>query len=376
MLLALLLAGDLFTRGLAPLDTGAPAGQLSARACLPCHAAAHGEWAASRHGQAFTNAIFQREYRDQPLEWCVHCHAPLREQLAEVRSGAGATTTGPLAAEGVGCAACHLRGGRVLAASRRPGSPHQTDVRADFGGPGYCGGCHQFNFPIIQNGGGGAGRVVSYSRHPMQDTVAQHARGPHAGTPCLQCHGGSPGGHAFPGGHDPAMRARAVTLDACRAGGTLRLIVANVGAGHNVPTGDLHRHLVLRAWRGGAPERLHQVLFGRRFAPAPDGGKHTVADTTLPPGARRAVDIPLGALGPGRADEPVRVELRLVYTIDEFPIPGRELAEPSYGTITARELVWPRLPACGRAPVREVSAAAAAAPVRSGRAPRPGPAAR
>ena len=111
--------------------------------------------------------------------------------------------------------------------------------------------------------------------------------------------------------------------------------MANVGAGHNVPTGDLHRHLVLRAWRGGAPERLHETLFGRRFAPAPDGGKRTVHDTTLPPGAARLVRIPLRALGPGRAEEPVRVELRLVYTIDEFPLPGRELAEPTYATMTA-----------------------------------------
>jgi Cytochrome c554 and c-prime len=340
MLLALLLAGELFTGGLAPLDAGAPAAELSARACLPCHAAAHGEWAASRHGRAFTNAIFQREYRDQPLEWCVHCHAPLREQLAQVRAGGG-----PLADEGVGCASCHLRGGHVLAARQRPGSPHRTEVRPDFGGPGFCAGCHQFNFPLVETRAGQA-RVTGYSRFPMQDTVAQHARGARAATPCLGCHGASPAGHAFPGGHDPGMLERAVSLDACRAGLALRLTVTNVGAGHNVPTGDLHRHLVLRAWRPSAPERLHETLFGRRFAPARGGGKRTIHDATLAPGHVRMVHIPLRALGPGRLDEPLRVELRLVYTIDEFPFPGRALAEPTYATITSRALDWPALSAC------------------------------
>ena len=142
------------------------------------------------------------------------------------------------------------------------------------------------------------------------------------------------------------MLARAVSLTACRDGQALRLTLANVGAGHNVPTGDLHRHLVLRAWRGSAPERLHETLFGRRFAPAPDGGKRTVQDRTLAPGEARVVRIPLRALGPRRPGEPVRVELRLVYTIDEFPLPGRELGEPTWATMTSRELDWPALAAC------------------------------
>jgi hypothetical protein len=85
-LLLALAAGELFSRGLGPVETGVrSAAELRAEACSPCHAAAHAEWAASRHGLAWTNAIFQREYRQQRLEWCVHCHAPLAEQLRQVR---------------------------------------------------------------------------------------------------------------------------------------------------------------------------------------------------------------------------------------------------------------------------------------------------
>ena len=66
-LLSLVLAADLFPRGLAPVDAGAP-DKLRAAACTGCHVTVHAEWAQSRHGLAWTNAIFQREYRDRPLE--------------------------------------------------------------------------------------------------------------------------------------------------------------------------------------------------------------------------------------------------------------------------------------------------------------------
>jgi hypothetical protein len=337
-LLLLVAAEVTFPRGLAPIDSGAAPAQLSARACSGCHQSAHAEWAGSRHGQAWTNAIFQREYADQKLDWCVHCHAPLREQLVQVKAGGGA-----LASEGVGCAACHLREGKMQARTRRPGSPHDTVATAGFGNPTYCGGCHQFNFPLIDRSG--PAPTVRYSTYPMQDTVAQHARGSRAAIECVQCHRATPGGHAFPGGHDPAMLGRAVAVEACQAGKDLRVALDNAGAGHNVPTGDLHRHLVLRVWRTGSPERLHETILGRQFTATPEGGKRTVTDASLRPGERRDVLVPLASVGaPG--DGPLRLELRLVYTIDEFPFRGRELSVPTYATIVARALE--PLPRCDR----------------------------
>jgi hypothetical protein len=344
-LLSLVLAADLFPRGLAPIDVGAP-DKLRAAACVGCHPAVHGEWAQSRHGLAWTNAIFQREYRDRPLEWCVHCHAPLTEQLAEVRRGGG-----PLADEGVNCAVCHLREGRLLARTKSPASPHDTDARPDFGGTAYCAGCHQFAFPVIEPDPDkkGPGRVTGYSAHPMQDTVAQHARGPHADKECLSCHRGDAPSHRFPGGHDDDMIARALRMETCRAGTNLVVTLANTGAGHNVPTGDLHRHLVLRAWRASAPEQLREITLGRRFAPASDGGKRTVADTTLRAGETRRLALPLGKAA-AASREPISLELRLVYTIDEFPFRGRELAVPTFATMFARDLDWKTTPRCGPRP--------------------------
>ena len=337
VLLAAAGGADLFPRGLGPIHAGA-ADKLRAHACVGCHMDVHVDWGQSRHAKAWTNAIFQREYRDRPLDWCVHCHAPLAEQLAEVKRGGGA-----LADEGVNCAVCHIRGGRVLARRKGPASPHDTDVRADYGGPAFCAGCHQFNFPVIAPDptGKGPGRVTGYTEHPMQDTVAQHARGPHAKKECLGCHHAGATGHLFPGGHDGDMLSHAIRMDACRDSKGLVVSLANTGAGHNVPTGDLHRHLVLRAWRAGAPEELQEVTLGRRFEPAPEGGKRTTADTTIPPGQTRRVKM---AIAP--APEPISLELRLVYTIDEFPFKGRELGEPTYSTMITRELAWKAIRRC------------------------------
>jgi hypothetical protein len=331
---------DLLPHGLAPVDAGLPVAAraaLSAKSCRGCHAEAHADWAASRHGRAWTNAIFQREYKDRPLEWCVHCHAPLREQLEEVRHGGGA-----LADEGVTCAACHVRGGRMLARAHAPGSPHDTEVRADFGGPAFCAGCHQFNFPVIAPDN----RVTGYTNHPMQDTVHQHDTGHFAARECLGCHRSGNGGHRFPGGHDDLMIERAMTLETCRDGRALEVRLTNAAAGHNVPTGDVHRHLVLRAWRASAPERLQEAVLGRRFEPAPDGGKKTVEDNTIPPGATRTVHLGIDALGPPAGAEPISLQLRLVYTIDEFPFRGRELAEPTSAPMIDRQIRWPELAPC------------------------------
>jgi hypothetical protein len=141
-LFALVVAGDSFSRTLAPIDAGAP-DQLRAAACVRCHPAAHADRSQSRHGLAWSNAIFQREYRDRPIEWCVHCHAPLVEQLAEVRQCGG-----PLADQGVNCADCHLRQGPIWRAHALA-SPPETDARPYFGGPGYCAACHQCTFPVV-----------------------------------------------------------------------------------------------------------------------------------------------------------------------------------------------------------------------------------
>jgi hypothetical protein len=342
--LAVLAAPGMFSKGLAPVDAGVrdPA-QLSAAACQRCHGGAHAEWAQSRHAAAWTNAIFQREYQTRPLEWCVHCHAPLAEQRAEVRAKVSFASAA-LAREGVTCAVCHVRGGKIHAARKRAGSPHDVVLRPEMTGAAFCAGCHQFEFPDIDR----AGRVVRYTGTPMQDTVAQFERGPERDRPgaCRGCHAAGPGKHAYAGAHDPGMLERALRMTVCRREGAVEVGVANVGAGHNVPTGDVHRHLVLRAWWSSAPERTFELVFGRLFEPLESGGKRLVSDTTLPAGGSRTTRVALASLGEPDGAEPLNVELRYVYVIDDRPEPRAPLSVPAFAVVAHVRQPPARLPAC------------------------------
>jgi hypothetical protein len=322
--------------GLEAIDPGtADPALLSARACAGCHRAQHAEWGSSRHALAWTNGIFRREYREQPRRWCVNCHAPLAPQVAEVAAGGGA-----LADEGVGCAACHLRAGRVVARAHHDGSPHDTLADPAFGGAALCAGCHEFTFPMVD----GDDEVRALSTHPMQATVSQFAAGPYRASAagCRACHAPE-GGHAYPGGHDVEMLRRALELSVCRDGAVAVIGLANRGAGHSVPTGDVHRHINLRVWRSAAPERLVEIFLGRRFEPAPDGGKLTTWDSTLGAGERRSYRVDPASLG---AEGPLRVELDFVYTADENPVPARAPGEPTVQVVSDLSRAPEELPAC------------------------------
>jgi cytochrome c554/c'-like protein len=311
-----------------PVGAGAPAGAalLDAAGCATCHAAIAGEWAASRHALAWTNGIFQREYAARPLAWCVNCHAPLTTQQA-----------GLFRDRGVDCATCHVRGGALISARKRPGSPHATVEDRSFGSPAFCADCHQFPFPVL----GAAGEVTRMTAHPMQTTVASFRAGPYAGERdgCLACHG-SRANHAFLGGHDPGMLAAALEVAWCARPGGLEVSVRNATAGHTVPTGDIHRHMNLRIWRSSAPEALFEAFYGRRFDPADDGGKRTVWDSTIAPEATRRHTLTLAELG-GEPDEPINLELTYVFLEAEHPRPGQAPSEPS----TASIVRWRAAPA-------------------------------
>jgi hypothetical protein len=328
--------------GVDPIELGTTDPALvDAASCAGCHAAISAEWATSRHALAWTNGIFQREYQAKPQAWCINCHAPAPVQQAELAAGGDVH---PLADQGVACATCHVRGGRIVAARRADASPHDTVVDATFGSPAFCADCHEFPFPVFTTGG--AARALT--PHPMQDTVTAFRAGPYAREQhgCMTCHG-SANDHAFAGAHDPDMLAGALTVEWCRDGGALALAVTNVAAGHHVPTGDIHRHMNLRAWRSSAPEALFEVFFGRRFAPAPGGGKTTTWDSRLAPGQTARHAIAIDELG-GDRGEPINLDLTYVYIADEFPRPRHAPSEPGAISIVRRRAEPDAIPACGR----------------------------
>jgi hypothetical protein len=329
-----------------PIDVGTTdVAMLDATGCATCHAAIAAEWATSRHALAWTNGIFQREYQDKPKAWCVNCHAPMPAQQAELAGGRSVAAGGhALADQGINCATCHVRRGRIVAARRAPASPHDTIVAADFGSPAFCADCHQFTFPVLSRDG----EAIRMTGHPMQDTVASFLRGPYASEPtgCMQCHG-SANNHAFAGGHDPGMLGAALAVEWCRRGDAVEVTLTNVNAGHAVPTGDIHRHMNLRLWRSSTPEALYEGFLGRRFAPADDGGKTTTWDSSIEPGKHQLHRVTLAELGaPDDPAEPINLALIYVFIENEFPKPKRGPDEPITTTIVQWRMPPDEIPRC------------------------------
>jgi hypothetical protein len=271
---------QLFEGALRPL-TGVvpPAGlTVSATSCAPCHAEVVAAWRQSAHADAFANSLFAASFKYERRAWCVSCHAPLPEQAA-----------GRLRDEGVGCAACHVRGGAILAA--RPATAeaekaHPIVVEPRLAQAELCAGCHQFNWPITMD-------PLRYGPNPMQNTVAEWQATARAET-CVDCHMTS--GHRMPGGHDGDRVARALDVAVVARPSQVRVRLRSHGVGHALPTGDPFRRLVVQLCAAPSCEPvLREVFFGRRFDAKHDG--KLVLDTTVPPGGERVLDVakPAGA---------------------------------------------------------------------------------
>lgn len=302
--------------------------------CASCHPAEVRDWQTSRHAQAWRDPIFQAEFAHGRPAWCVSCHAPLAPDPTAADDG------DPRVAQGVGCAACHERDGRMVSSRRASGSLHATVVDPAFGSPDFCARCHEFNFPIL----GERGRLVRYTDEPMQSTVSEWRATGNEST-CLDCHRDGAAGHAFRGSHDPDRVADSLSITVCRADdAAIEVALANDGAAHDVPSGGVHRRMVLRAWRSTAPEQLAEHTFGRKFRPLAGGGKTTTADTTIAPGTVRRVRFALSALGPADSDPAVNLELRYIYALDE----RAQLPTDVSKVIWYRRMAPEQLDACAR----------------------------
>jgi hypothetical protein len=303
MFLKLLLLFELFSQGRSPIETSRAGQDNSAAQCRSCHVAQYNDWRSSRHSMAWSNDFFQFDYRQNKRQWCRNCHIPM---VAQQKSDAAALA---LRDEGINCITCHVRGDAFFAKFKRPNSPHNTKPIPTFGNDQFCEGCHQFNFPRF----GDHGEFKNYTDEPMQNTVAQFRKGPFAKShTCRDCHAKSSGGHAYPGGHDLRMLREALAFRVCKSGESLRTRLTNRGAGHNVPTGDVHRHIVVKAWRSNSPTNLVEAFYGRRFRPLVEGGKTTIWDSSLPPNTYRNWAFSHSKLG-GDVSEPINIEVRFLY---------------------------------------------------------------
>lgn len=288
-----------WTGGYAPLDFGGP--PPSARACAACHPQEAREWRSSGHATAWTNDRMLAGFVVEPLEFCVNCHAPRPDQRAEVLANLGwytslapgsPTSPGgverapePRAADGIDCAACHWRGGEVLAAEVSGVAAHRVTADPAFASGDLCLGCHEFPVPLTLDG------VTTATAVPMQSTGSEWRAWVAAGGAqgCVDCH--MPGGaHTFPGARDRAFLGASVVVE--EGGGRLRLEAR--GVGHAVPTGDVFRRLTVEVAAAGGPWRVVDTV-GLEFAvDVVDGAprQRLERDTRLLPGVPREVPLP------------------------------------------------------------------------------------
>lgn len=241
------------------LPDGLP--NLSAQACNACHWQAHDDWAGSAHARAWRDPVFQAALsRAGNATACKSCHLALANQHSSLAAGyldgdlsrpdnrPNPAWDATLMSEGVTCATCHVREGKVLGTHASADAPHPVVVSEELGQPELCATCHQLTWP-------GADRA-------FYDTYGEWKASPYAeaGVRCQDCHmppraglatatrfAASPS-HAFSADE---RRALSVLLTPAKpdvqrgAPWSFHLRVQNTGAGHHVPTGSPFRKVVV-----------------------------------------------------------------------------------------------------------------------------------
>lgn len=325
-------APALFPEGLPVAHQQLPEGvaSLSAQSCNGCHYEIHDSWAASAHRSARTAEPYATALAatgDSPL--CTSCHMPLQNQqsllvreytggpLGEALTDPNESWDATLSAEGVTCAACHVRDEVVVGSRPAKGAPHPVAVSAELGESSFCASCHQLSWEGAET--------------PLYNTYGEWAESNYAaaGVQCQDCHmpprsglvtAGSFSAHRDHGMDAADGRALTLLLDIPTTGvvrgealnGTLT--VMNTGAGHAFPTGSPFSSAVLQiavvdaeGQDSGAP---WESVLERPTSMEPPYGP-TGEDTTLAPGETRVMPF---TLTPSQKSEggPGAIEVRVL----------------------------------------------------------------
>lgn len=335
-----------------PLET------LSAKECASCHQEFFDEWSTTIHSRAWTDPYFQVDFRfDGSQQICKNCHIPLDRQQEYTVLGFRdkdkwdpILETNPnfdpeLQHEGVTCAACHLREGKILGIFGSDEAPHP--IQKIESGNEICVRCHVvggerwdtfFRFPpcgtvaeIRAAKATSKGKPQRPSRGPSGEKVVEDV----AALGCVDCHmplveralveGGKirpVRQHLWRGGHDPEMVKSGLSISLLEetppSPGKRRftLSITNVGAAHYLPTGTPDRHLTvqLRVLDGGGgvlvekQHTLKRTILWRPFI-------IELWDTRLRPGQPRRYGIEFSIAGKRR---PAAVEAVVRYfLVDE-----------------------------------------------------------
>jgi mono/diheme cytochrome c family protein len=279
---AVLFGGPIPPQGQPPASLAPAQASLNAQQCARCHAKQYREWEDSIHHDAGSPGLFaQIDHGMEPAEVasCQRCHAPLAEQRTDLR----------LRAQGVTCAACHLRnwtrhGPSEIAASLLPIASYPLVTLAIYERGDFCMPCHQLP------------PRTAVAGRPLLNTYKEWLEGPYMrrGIECQHCHMPNRE-HTWKGVHDPhAFRqGTKLTASARRDGGAVSVTaeLANVGAAHYLPTTPtpaVWLWIELVDARGkGIPGAVAKMRIGRDIYY--DTAWHEREDTRIPPGESRTL---------------------------------------------------------------------------------------
>jgi len=278
---------------------------LRAEECGNCHTEFYKEWKTAMHSKAWTDPYFQADWLfDDTQQSCRLCHTPLdRQQPQKVLGYRDKNKWQPILEEnpdfdpvlqhqGVTCAVCHLREGKIIGVLGNTNAPHPVKKIDD---PNQiCMRCHVVvaeswgtfvKFPpcgtvaeIRKSSGSPAdeGDLKILSELLTQEELQQYSPvqtgksgeiqvSDTQSLGCVQCHmpaierplveGGplrAARQHLWRGGHDPEMVKSAFTAklsletESDSDKQRVRFTIVNKGAAHYFPTGTPDRHLTVK----------------------------------------------------------------------------------------------------------------------------------
>jgi hypothetical protein len=219
---------------------------LAPQNCGTCHPAQLADWRTALHsrsmGPGVTGQLRELWRTDaESARLCLTCHAPLAEQQPENRGIFDATLHG----QGVGCAACHVRGHqrfgpppreqRAQASPTTASLPHGGATRSPaFMASEFCSSCHQFD----ADGFALNGKL-------LENTYEEWKASPAAsrGVQCQGCHMPDRR-HLWRGIHDLEMVRSGVAVNVVterpryKAGdeAVAQITLTTTGVGHHFPT--------------------------------------------------------------------------------------------------------------------------------------------
>lgn len=239
----------LFPKGVSSVKTGWEGKQsLSASECKKCHTTSHSEWQEGMHAKAWIDPLFQNAFKIEKQEWCINCHAPLEEQKKEFLSTN--TSDKSLLAEGINCASCHVRQGKVLGLKNFKNEYHEV-IQFDYLSKSeFCENCHQFNFPRFTK------NQIHYSNEPMQNTFTEW-KNFSSSRSCQDCHYD---GHRLLGNHDPERLRKdfsGIDYEFSEKGLLHISLKLKNNRGHILPTGDLFHSIQLEIATDPSYQNMH-----------------------------------------------------------------------------------------------------------------------